>query len=560
MFDGRLDEGVYQTVPPVNGFLQTVPDSGQPASQPTDVWVMFDADTIYVAARCWDSAGERGWVAQEMRRDRFREGDNFGVAFDTYYDRRNGFAFYTNQLGAWGDFKIGNEGRNNNVEWDPVWDTRSKPFEGGWTVEMQIPFKSLRYQPGTDQVWGVQFRRTVRRTNENSFLTRLPVSAGTSGIQRFALAATLVGLEVPSGSRNLEVKPYLISRVETDRTSIPTLSNDLANRVGLDVKYGITQNLTTDITFNTDFAQVEVDDQQVNLTRFNLFFPEKREFFLEGRELFSFGQNDAPQIIFTRRIGLQNGREVPIIAGARITGKVEGTSLAALNVQTDAEPTLGVDRTNFTVLRVKQDVLRKSSIGAVLTGRSESQVSPGRASQTYGIDGFFSFFDELEMSAYYARADTPGLAGDTNSYQTTLRFEPDTYGFNIDYLHVGDDYNPEVGFVQRLDMKRTFVSARISPRPKAHSYVRRFDRDREPGVHPQYGGAARHAHLHAALRYGVSQFRSDHRERDARLRVLVPSVSDRPRGDDPGRRIRFRHVPCRVCCGSAEAVYCRCGV
>ncbi len=279
--DGVLDEPVYQTISAITGFVQQMPDEGAPASEKTEAWIMFDSANIYVSGRVWDSAPPSEWVANEMRRDtnQLRDNDAFWVAFDTFYDRRNGVAFHTNALGAIGDFAITNE-RIPNPDWNPVWDVRTGRFEGGWTVEMAIPFKSLRYRPGPTQVWGVQLRRNIRRKNESAFLTPIPIAIGRRGIYRFSDAATLVGLEVPEASNTLDIKPYGIRGLTTDLTASPPTRNAGDGDVGLDVKYGITQNLTVDLTYNTDFAQVEVDEQQVNLTRFNLFFPEKREFFL----------------------------------------------------------------------------------------------------------------------------------------------------------------------------------------------------------------------------------------------------------------------------------------
>ena len=243
--------------------------------------------------RVWDSAPPSAWVANEMRRDtsQLRQNDTFAVILDTFYDRRNGVAFYTNPLGALADFALTNEG-NPNSDWNPVWDVRTGRFDGGWTAEMEIPFKSLRYRQGPAMVWGVQLRRNVRRKNEWAYLTPLPISAGSgpAGIFRVSDAATLVGLEVPGGSRNLEIKPYGIGGLTTDVNASPPQRNAGDGDFGVDVKYGITQNLTVDFTYNTDFAQVEVDEQQVNLTRFSLFFPEKREFFLEGRGIFDFAR------------------------------------------------------------------------------------------------------------------------------------------------------------------------------------------------------------------------------------------------------------------------------
>ncbi len=477
--DGRLDEAVYQTVLPVTGFFQVLPDAGQAATEDTDVWVMFDRENVYFAARCWQKDMPHTLVANEMRRDRARENDGLGVAVDTFYDRQSGFLFYTNPLGALGDGQVGEAPGVTNTDFNPIWDVRTGRFEGGWTVEMRVPFKTLRYRPGVEQVWGIQFRRVIRHRTETAFLTKLPITAGSSGIGRLSYAATLVGIEVPPhGTKHLEIKPYGISRVTSDRTTTPAVSKDLDGDLGLDLKYGLTQNLTADLTFNTDFAQVEVDDQQVNLTRFNLVFPEKREFFLEGAGTFTFGGGgtggNAPQMFFSRQIGLNDGRVVPILAGGRVQGKVGRYSIGALNMQTGEERVSRTPQTNFTVLRVKRDILKKSSVGAIFTGRSQSRVAPGGSNEAFGVDGAFSFFDDLNLTGFYAGTETPGSRGRTNSYQGTFGFTPDLYGFTVEHLYIGDDFNPEVGFVRRDDMRRTFVSGRLSPRPKHNPVVRRF--------------------------------------------------------------------------------------
>jgi hypothetical protein len=383
--DGQLAEPIYSSIGSISGFIQNVPDVGQPASQRTEAWVLFDDDNLYVAARCWDTAPESDLVANEMRRDgsQIRQNDNFGVVLDTFHDRRNGVMFYTNALGGMMDIQFTNEG-NANQDWNTVWDVRTGRFDGGWTVEIRIPFKSLRYRPGARQVWGVQMRRGIRRRNEYAYITPLPPQLDSRAWMRTSMAATLVGLDVPSGSKNIEIKPYGISRVSTDLAASRAVSNEVSGDVGLDVKYGLTQNLTLDFTYyNTDFAQVEIDERQINLTRFSLFFPEKREFFLEGRGLFKFGRGSSsgggstPDLFFSRRIGLNEGRVVPIVAGGRLTGRVGRLSIGALNIQTDAEPVSRTATTNFTVVRLRQDILRRSSVGLMYAGRSVSAAVPG---------------------------------------------------------------------------------------------------------------------------------------------------------------------------------------
>ena len=486
--DGRLDEAVYQTVLPLTGFLQTLPDEGEPATEETEAWITFDDENIYVSGRLWDSAPESEWVANEMRRDspQLRNNDTFSVLFDTYYDRRNAVLLYTNPVEARFDAQVTNDG-NANADWNMIWDARTGRFEGGWTVEMQIPFKSLRYRPGKSQTWGVQLRRGIRRKNEWAHLTQAPRSAvrgnnGGSAILRVSVAGTLVGLEAPEASRNLEVKPYAISGAKTDRAAIPATSNDGYVDAGLDVKYGVTENLTADFTVNTDFAQVEADEQQVNLTRFELSFPEKREFFLEGQGIYQFassqitsssGSENTPTLFFSRRIGLESGELVPILAGGRVTGKVGSFDVGALSIQTGKDEGLGIESTNFTVLRLRRDVFRRSSIGALFTGRSASTVADG-SNQTFGLDASFSFFDDFYLTGYYAETRTLGLRADDQSYQGSFNFISDLWGAALEHLQVGENFNPEVGFLRRRGFRETVAYARFSPRPASIEAIRKL--------------------------------------------------------------------------------------
>ena len=472
--DGRLDDAIYQQVPPVSDFIQQLPDEGEPATEKTDAWVFFDDENLYVSARCWDSHPER-MIANEMRRDsNIFQNANFAVVLDTFYDRRNGYAFQTNPLGALRDQTFTNEG-NFDSDWNTVWQPRTARFRDGWTTEIAIPFKSLRYKGAGPQVWSINLRRIVRWKNEHSYLSAVPASYRGLGMYKVSSAATLVGLETPPRSLNLEVKPYAISGVRTDRTAAVPVSNDVTGDAGFDVKYGVTQSLTADFTYNTDFAQLEDDEQQINLTRFNLFFPEKREFFLEGRGIFDFGGRGGPTpiLFFSRRIGLDGGRAVPIQAGGRLTGKVGPYSLGVLNIQTDDEPVSGARATNFSVVRVKRDVLRRSSIGALMTRRSVSTVGDD-SNDVFGVDGTFAFFDNVRINTYLARTRTPGLSGDDTSYRAGLNYNGDRYGVVLDRLAVGDNFNPEVGFLRRDDFRANFALLRFSPRPRDIAAVRQF--------------------------------------------------------------------------------------
>jgi hypothetical protein len=304
---------------------------------------------------------------------------------------------------------------------------------------MAIPFKSLRYKPGSSQIWGINFRRIVRWKNEWSYLTPIAASYRGQGILKLSQGATLVGIEPPPRSLNLELKPYATSGLRTDLTADEPYSNDLDADAGFDVKYGVTRSLTLDFTYNTDFAQVENDEQQVNLTRFSLFFPEKREFFLEGQGIFNFGgrstrrggggggQSDMPIMFFSRRIGFDDDHQVPIQVGGRLTGRAGKYTIGTLVMQTDA--VIGTEtetpKTNFAIARVKRDIFRRSNIGFITTYRSETLEAVDGSNALFGVDGNFSFFQNLDINTYWARTSTPLFNGNDTSYMGSLRYGGD---------------------------------------------------------------------------------------------------------------------------------------
>ena len=505
--DGNLDEAFYEVTPSVSGFIQSVPIEGAEPSERTEAWIGFDDTHVYASARMWDSAPESEWVASELVRDSraIRSNDHFGVFLDTFFDRRNSVVIYVNPLGGFNDMQITNEGSPNR-DWNPVLNIRTGRFEGGWTVEIAIPFRALRYRSGAEQVWGIQLRRNVMRRNEWHHLTYLPLSVagnGSQGVFRVSMYGTLVGIEAPPASRNLEVKPYAISGVETDLTTDPAVSNDGHWDAGLDVKYSITENLTADLTFNTDFAQVEVDEQQVNLTRFSLFFPEKREFFLEGRGIFDFGRGGnfggglpggrgggggrprgggggggfggggAPTLFYSRQIGLQDGEAVPILGGGKVTGKVGSFDVGAVAIRTDEAP--GAEPTNFSILRLRRDIFARSSIGVLFGDRSNSVAAETGSNQAYGVDASLAFFENLSFVTSYAKTRTDGLGGNDESYQARFNYAADLWGARASHLLVGDDFNPEIGFVRRRGFRQSSLSARFSPRPASIEAIRRIN-------------------------------------------------------------------------------------
>ncbi len=483
--DGNLDEAVYRDVAPASDFIQIEPQDGAPATEKTEMWVTFDDDNVYVTFRCWDTRMDR-LVAKEMRRDHTAiwGGDDVVVLyFDTFNDGRNGFQFVMNSIGGRTDGQAYNDGSYNG-DFNTVWDLATGRFDGGWTIEMAVPFKSLRYQPGAEQTWGINAVRTSRWKNELSFFNKVPKERGQPGVHFSSVAGQMLGLVAPSGSRNLEIKPYAISNATGQALAGGSMRNDVKANIGADAKYGLTQNLTVDLTYNTDFAQVEADQQQVNLTRFSLFFPEKRDFFLENQGTFAFGgasnfnQGDTPILFYSRRIGLERGLAVPIRGGGRLTGRVGRYTLGVINMETGEEEAVAAAPTNFSVVRVKRDILRRSAVGVLMTGRKGSQAGL-QDNFAYGVDSTLAFFQNLTINSYWARTEDEPTARranqrDRDSYRGQFDYNGDRYGLALEKLAVGSGFAPGVGFVRRADMRRSSAEARFSPRPRRNTLVRKY--------------------------------------------------------------------------------------
>ena len=518
-FDGQLAEGVYQTIGSVGPFIQQDPFEGEPSGEKTEVWVFFDDANLYVSARLWETAPERR-VANEMRRDSFNlySNDHFGVLIDTFYDRRNGYAFFVNQLGGLADAQVVNEQFNPN--WNALWDARTATFEGGWTVEMRVPFRSIRFREGSG-TWGINFRRLVRWANESSYLNVVPQSWGRRGMSKVSSGGTLVGLETPASLRNFEMKPYALSSLITNRVADPPLLNDSNVELGMDAKWAISQSVVADFTYNTDFAQVEDDEAQVNLSRFSLFFPEKREFFLEGQDYFNFGagtftggggggaggggggggrgNNPAPLLFYSRRIGLSAGQSVPILGGARLLGRGGGFQMGALQMRTQDAPLASAQATDFSVFRVNRDVLRRSRLGVMATRRAPGASADG-ANYSYGVDAAFNFLSDLSATGYWARTDAAGDAGAGTSYRGALNWSADRTGLDLEHLYVGDKFNPELGLVRRADFRRSYAQGRFSPRPRNLPGVRKIFFEGSLDYYENTGGEVDSRHAQGVFR------------------------------------------------------------
>ena len=479
--DGRLDEPIYAATPPIDTFYQVDPVPGAPASQKTELWILFDGQNIYATFRCWEEHLDR-MVANELRRDNIAMAQNeyVAVSFDSVHDRRTGNFFTISPIGGRMDGQSSNDRAVSNDP-NPIWSFKTGRFEGGWVVELAIPFKSIRSQPGREQVWGLMAMRANRWKNEISFIIPMPPARGAGAVAMMSRAATLVGLEVPPSGLNLDVKPFATASLTTDRAT--GLSNKGNAAAGLDVKYALSPSMSADFTVNTDFAQVEADDTQVNLTRFNLFFPEKREFFLENQGTFSIGGitaggagaggGDAPVLFYSRRIGLTQGRAVPIRGGGRLTGRVGQYTLGFIDIQTADDPQGGARATNFAVARVRRDFLRRSNAGAMVTRRSRGDTRAA-GNTLYTVDSSLSFFTDFNLYSYWARTDVDGAGGSDQSYRTQLDYASDRYGVQAEHLYIGANFVPDVGFVRRPDMRKTYGQFRFSPRPKQATRVRKY--------------------------------------------------------------------------------------
>ncbi len=483
--DGVLDDPVYDQVPAAGGFLQQEPDEGAPASESTRVWVLYDADNLYIAAELEEEHPER-LMASEMRRDHRSIGwnDSFQIVLDTFYDRRNGFLFHTNALGALFDAQVTDE-RNTNSDWNTVWWVKSQVVEEGWTVEIRIPFRSLRYAAGGAQLWGINFQRNIKHKNEKVFFTPTPQAYNRDGLVRLSNAATLVGLEAPAGSRRMELKPYAIG--SQTHAPLRDINNEWSGDIGGDFKFGVTDGLTADLTWNTDFAQVEDDESQVNLSRFSLFYPEKREFFLEGQGVFDFGgrqtrafggggPSDAPIPFFSRSIGISGGSSVPILGGARLHGRTGAYTMGLMNIQTGETAGLDVESTNFSAFRIKRDLFSRSNIGVIATHRNINADGSG-SNSLYGVDGNFNPSDNIRINSFYMATSEPGVetGHQAASYMGQFNYDTDLIDVTAERLYLGEDFNPGMGFVRRRDFTKNGASFQLSPRPRGIEAIRQFE-------------------------------------------------------------------------------------
>ncbi|NQT80005.1 MAG: carbohydrate binding family 9 domain-containing protein [Candidatus Aminicenantes bacterium] len=493
--DGLLNDPAWRTAQFQGQFTQREPEEGAPASEKTEVGFLYDKKNLYIGVKCYDSEADK-IIAREMRRDAIVDDDDyFELVLDTYHDHRTAYYFITNPHGVKREAVLANEGRDYNPAWDGVWLCKAKITDDGWFVEIAIPWKTLRFEEQGSSVWGINFARMIRRNNEHVYWQLIPRDFGRgAGLFRLSEAGSLHGIADAKMGGNLELRPYFLGGMENDQNT--NFTTDRLGDIGLDAKVALTANLALDLTLNTDFAQVEADQEQVNLTRFSLYYPEKREFFLEGAELFSFGGTGRGSwhrggsdmdLYYSRRLGLVDGHEARILGGAKMVGKIGKYQVGIMNILTDdvtiqeEDETTKVNSTNFTVVRFRRDILQRGTIGIMFLNKEELHSS--YFNRSLGFDGHLPLSLYFTISGYLAATFGPeetddgqiinmnkqNLAGKLN-----LGYNSDLWQASASYQGVGAHFNPEIGFIRRTDFRLSSASIEYSPRPKESSVIRQF--------------------------------------------------------------------------------------
>ena len=479
--DGVLDEPVWHSVEPIRQLYQIQPDQGEPATEQSEVRILYDDKKLYFGFIFFDSEMDK-IVANDMRRDSsgLRSNDYGFLLLDTYNDRRNAVFFRFTPVGGMEDTAVSNSGGSLNTSWDIVWECRCRINEDNWTVEIAIPFSQLRFERRDVMNWGINFGREIARKQEIDAWNEAPKTYGGLAKYRTAYFGTLEGLEGITPSRHLELLPYVLPGASYGSSTEET---EGVFETGVDLKYGITPNLTADLTVNTDFAQVEADQEQVNLTRFSLFFPEQRPFFLEGASIFDVGiprpsfRRPPPLLLFySRRIGLAGGRAIPILGGGKMTGKIGPYGIGILNVFTDKyednlpgipeEDIFSEPRTNYSVARVNRDILKGSTVGGILINKQDADAS----NSTAGLDFSYRPTREINIQGLFSRTLEDfevDFSQKSNAFFIGGDWRTNLFRLDGSYTDIGEDFNPEVGYIQRTDVRRFRGAGSYTPWPDA---------------------------------------------------------------------------------------------
>lgn len=477
--DGVLDEPQWKRAGPAGEFIMQDPVLGGKPTESTDIRVVFNADHLYIGVVCHDSEPDK-LLGNTRKRDEFLSADDrFMWTMDTFLNQQTGYFFEMNPSGLMADSLMGPGGANSR-EWDGIWNARVRRSDIGWTIEIDIPFRTLAFDPNAP-AWGINFQRTVRRKNEESVWTG---HLRNQGLRRMSNAGLLVGLKDVTQGRGLEVKPYVAATAANAPGRVPVVPTDTDADIGGEVTYNLSPSLRAVGTVNTDFAETEVDTRRVNLTRFPLFFPEKRGFFLDGATFFDF-QTPA---FFSRRIGLDaNGQPQRIDAGGKLTGQAGRYDVGVLYARTGDEAHT-VPGEDALVARVRRRVLRQSYVGAIFTSRSTRDQSAVPTRSTVGADvrlstSSFRGDKNLDFTGYYVRNSTTGDVGDSASWALRLNYPNDVWDMSLGWQEVQKNFDPALGFTARRDIRKYTPEIRWNPRPANHRWIRRFGFGLEPSFY-----------------------------------------------------------------------------
>jgi hypothetical protein len=475
--DGALDEAVWREAPVAGAFLQSEPDEGEPATQQTEVRVAYDDEALYLGIFAHESS-RADIIVGDLKKDfDTARTDMIQFVVDTFHDERNGYMFAVNPMGAKWDAQMVNDGRDTNVNWDGLWFAKTRIVNDGWYAELAIPFRTLRFEGGDAQTWGINFMRQIRRRNEETYWAPIP---RFYALTRVSMAGTLGGLRGVRPGNDLRLKPYMLTSGNT--VGSRPVDGDL--EAGFDAKYGVTSSLTWDFTVNTDFSQVEADEQQVNLTRFSLFFPEKRDFFLENAGVYQFGVAGQTAgggggggggrsntlgdniLFFSRTIGLsKTGDAIPILAGTRLTGRAAGLTIGAMNIQQRDD--VAAPATNVTALRARRNILANSDVGVMILNK---EVNGPTYNRLAGADANFRFFQNLNVNGMVAKTVSPdsvvGTSGSDAFGRGAFSYRGDRLETRAAYTFVGTRFNDELGFIPRTNVGRTDGYFGLHFRPK----------------------------------------------------------------------------------------------
>jgi len=477
IIDGLIDEPVWNFATKINSFVQREPNEGNPVSEKTEVYLMNDTENLYIAFRCWDKEPDK-IVTNVMRRDEWLlNNDCIEIYLDTYHDLRNAFYFSTNPLGAQRDGIITAElpDDQQNWDWNGVWDNASSIDSSGWTAEFSIPFKTLRFDDSDSLIWGINFSRYIPRKREEAYWSPILRDYGWSGKYRVSAFGNLKGLKNIQHPEKFEFKPFILTGIKKDFEE--EKSYTFEKNLGFDAKYHITPNLNMDISFNTDFAQVEADQEQINLSRFELFLPEKRDFFLEGASIFRFGERylfplfTPSSLFFSRRIGISDDNElVPVLGGMKMTGKIGKINTGFINIVTDKisyinddDEDISIPVTNNSVLRLQNDLFDQSYIGII--GLNKESLNNAEYNRNFGIDANFFLSNNTQVGGYIAKSFSPGDNGKNLSGFADFLYNDDLWNFYASQSSIQNNFNPEMGFFPRTGIRKTTLNAGYSPRP-----------------------------------------------------------------------------------------------